>query len=311
MFGYIRPMQTELKVREFERFKACYCGLCNALGKKYGVAARFVLNYELVFLAMLLWDQKTEPEIKRSRCIASPCRKKCFCARSEALDICAGYNVILTWWKLRDSISDEPFIRALPQRLLSLFLFRAYRSAARDFPGFNAKVEEEVKALAGYESQFLSSQRDGSNSDIKHDKSSDLRLSLDGAADKFAKILRSAVPETLEEKKRRPLLELLYHLGRWIYLADACDDYRDDIKQGRFNAVVLRFPSGDGSIPDDGVSRLKTTLAHSNNLLCSAFELLPANAWSDIVRNIIYLSMPDVCDRVLKGDYEIGRRYHP
>ena len=279
MFGYIRPMQGELKVRELERFKACYCGLCHALGKKYGMSARFILNYELVFLSMLLWEPSETPVIKRKRCIASPFRKKRYCVRSPALDKCAGYNVILTWWKLRDTVVDEHFIKTLPHRFASLFLSAAYRKAARDYPEFDCTVREEVAKLAEYETLDM--------------------YSLDGAADKFAQILTAAAPETAPENVRRPMLEFLYHLGRWIYIVDACDDYKEDVKNGRYNPVAARYPHVNGRIPDDGLERLETTLTHSNNLLCLAFEILPENTWTEIVRNMIYISMPDVCGRVI------------
>ena len=284
MFGYIRPMQGELKVRELERFKACYCGLCHTLGKKYGVAARFILSYELVFLAMLLWDEDSGPVIKRGFCIVSPFCRRRYCSKNEALDICAGYNVILMWWKLRDTISDEPFFKSFPYRLLSVILSGAYKKAARDFPGFDSGVRDKVAALAEYES--------------KKDE-----ISLDGAADKFAQMLRIAAPEYAPGEKQRPLYELLYHLGRWIYLIDACDDYNCDVKTGRYNPVAALYPPLDGKLPDSSVMRLKTTITHSNNLICSAFELLPENAWTQIVKNIIYLGMPDTCSCVFEGNW--------
>ena len=284
MFGYIRPMQGELKVRELERFKACYCGLCHSLGKKYGTIARFILNYELVFLAMLLWDVDDAPVIKRCRCIASPFRKKPYCTRNTALDTCAGYSVILTWWKLRDTVVDEPLFKAIPHRLLSLILSGAYRKAAREFQEFDAKVKNEVADLGEYES--------------KDEKS------LDGAADKFAQILCAASSDEESGKKSRPMQQLLYHLGRWIYIIDACDDYMDDAKAGRFNPVAEMYPPENGTLPDDSVKRLKTTLIHSNNLICSAFELLPENPWTHTVENMVYLGMPNVCDCVLEGKWK-------
>ena len=37
MFGYVRPLKSELKIREFGQFEAAYCGLCHTLGREYGV----------------------------------------------------------------------------------------------------------------------------------------------------------------------------------------------------------------------------------------------------------------------------------
>ena len=281
MFGYLRPLQGELKVRELERFKACYCGLCHALRKKYGLPARFILSYELVFLAMLLWDPDDSPVIRKKRCIASPCRKKRCCAINPALDTCSGYSVILTWWKLRDTIADESFFRTIPHRLALVVLSGAYRKASRQFPEFCGKVGKEVVSLAEYE--------------MNGEKS------LDGAADKFAHILSSVTPESAQENIRRPMMELLYHLGRWVYIIDACDDYVEDLKIKRYNPVKTRYPPDDGRLPEDGIAQLRATLTHSNNLLCLAFELLPENSWADIIRNMIYLGMPDTCERILTG----------
>jgi len=286
MFGYIRPLQGELKVRELERFKACYCGLCHALGQKYGFAARFILNYELVFLAMLLWDEHDMPVIKRKRCVASPCRKKRYCAKNTALDTAAGYSVILSWWKTRDTIADEGFIKALPHRALSLILSGAYKKAAREFPEFDATVKRELAGLSGYELGGRAP-------------------SLDGAADKFAKILANAAPDSMPPSKRRPLTEILYHTGRWIYIIDACDDYKADALAGRYNPVAQR--AKDGALPVEESDRLQTTLTHSNNLIRSAFELMPENAWTETVRNTIDLGTPDVCRRVLDGTWQGGR----
>jgi len=284
MFGYLRPMQGELKVRELERFKACYCGLCHALGKKYGFAARFVLSYELVFLSMLLWGEDETPQIKRRRCIASPCLRKRYCTSTIALDSCAGYNVILFWWKLRDTIADEPYVKSIPHRFLSLVMSGAYKRAARELPAFDEKVREELRGLDEFESTKESS--------------------LDASADKFARILSATVPNSMPEEKRRPLLEILYHIGRWIYIIDACDDYCDDVKSGGFNPVAAEFPPETENLPGEAAAWLRTTLTHSNNLIGAAFELLPENAWTQTVGNVIYNGMPEVCERICDGTWK-------
>ena len=283
MFGYIRPLQGELKVRELERFKACYCGLCHALGRKYGFAARFILSYELVFLSMLLADENESVAIKRKRCVASPLCGKKYCTASKSLDVCAGYSVILTWWKLCDTIADETFLRSTPHRLASLFLRRSYRKAAREFPDFDNVVKEQLQKLADYEAMGL--------------------RSLDDAADKFSLILKATGVDGVSEEKKRILGEMLYHLGRWIYIIDAYDDIPKDVRHKRYNPILLRYPSDTDKLSDEDIAHIKLTLTHSNNLLCSAFELLPESSWSGIIKNIIYLGMPDTCDNVLQGNF--------
>ncbi len=54
MFGYVRPPVNALPQEELERFRRMYCGLCHTLSRRYGQAARFILNYDFTYLAILL-----------------------------------------------------------------------------------------------------------------------------------------------------------------------------------------------------------------------------------------------------------------
>ena len=54
MFGYVRPAAQRLTQEQEQCFQSAYCGLCHALGARYGLAGRMILNYDLTFLAMLL-----------------------------------------------------------------------------------------------------------------------------------------------------------------------------------------------------------------------------------------------------------------
>lgn len=72
MFGYVHISPDKLSEEEKERYQACYCGLCHTLGRRYGTFARMILNYDLVFLAVLL-SGGSAPECARrgARCIPS------------------------------------------------------------------------------------------------------------------------------------------------------------------------------------------------------------------------------------------------
>ena len=49
MFGYVRPSVRDLPEEELNRFRAMYCGLCHTLSRRYGQAARFILNYDFTY----------------------------------------------------------------------------------------------------------------------------------------------------------------------------------------------------------------------------------------------------------------------
>ncbi len=54
--------------------------------------------------------------------------------------------------------------------------------------------------------------------------------SMDRAGDAFAALLAGAAEEEPDPVRRRVLEQLLYHLGRWIYLVDAADDLKKGCK---------------------------------------------------------------------------------
>ena len=122
--------------------------------------------------------------------------------------------------------------------------------------------------------------------------------SLDPAADTFAELLRAAAPSSGEESRDRAMEQLLYHLGRWIYLLDAQDDLEEDRTAGRYNPVAARFgPEGDR----DAMAR---TLDHSRNLMYSAAQLADFGCRWPLIENILYLGLPLVQRAVFDGSWK-------
>ena len=280
MFGYVRPASPELRVRELEMFKALYCGICHTLGKRYGLSARFVLSYDFVFLCSLLWPPEEAPRVEQRRCPTGFRKKRCVCNQNSATERAAGYGVILAYHKLRDNANDEGFIRALAAKLAMLSLSRAYKKARRDYPEYDSAARLHLDALARLENS-----KDAP---------------ADAFAGAFAKLLAEAAAAEADETRRRVFESLLYHLGRWLYYADARDDLLTDTEKGKPN------PLKSSTIDDDA---LKITMRHSNNLVSAAYELLPETAWSDINRNVLYLGLPEVQARVFKGQSKLTAGY--
>lgn len=291
MFGYIRPYVPELKVYEYEQFKSCYCGLCHALGKKYGLSTRFILNYDFVLLTMLLWDEDKKCTFDRKRCIVSPCKRKCVCVSSSEYDKAAAMSIILSYWKLDDSVRDDGFFKGIPSRFGKLFLRRGYKKARAEYPEFDNCVREQIEALSAFEKAN--------------------EKSLDKTADTFAMILSKIADLEGENERKRVFSQLLYHIGRWIYIADAVNDLQDDMKSNSYNPVVGRFDLSLPQLSDEDKNVLNTTMSHSENIIISAFGLLKENPWASIIKNILYLGMPDVRKSVIDGTYKKEKAKRP
>ena len=276
MFGYVRPFRPELKCKDFDLYRATYCGLCRCLRRRYGLAAPLLLNFDFTFLALLLWEPEDSFSPCRGRCHANPLVKKPMCPDSPALERAADESVVLAWWKLRDSAKDDGLWGGLPARALSWALKSAYRKAARRCPEFDGTVSRCLDELAALEREGCSS--------------------LDRTADAFARLLQSAAPR--EGERGRVLAQLLYHLGRWIYLADARDDLEEDKLAGRYNPVSARY----GGAGDD--QALGLTMDNSLGLMGACLQLGEFGCRKPLLENIIYLGLPLVQKAVFDGSWK-------
>jgi len=283
MFGYVRPLKSELKVRELAQFEAAYCGLCHSLGKGFGPLSRFTLNYDLTFLSILLRSGEKTARFERRRCAVSPFRKKCVACTGGDADICAAYSVILVYLKLEDSLIDEGFFRSLPARLMRALLRGAYDKAVKRSGNFAALALDALREL--------------------HELEAARSSSIDRTADSFARILAAAAETEKDENVRRVLSQILYHVGRWVYIVDARCDAAEDMRAGRYNPLVSRFGISGGEVPEVCDRELRITLANSRAMMISAFELLPEGAWTGIIGNILYAGMEQVTEDVFSGAY--------
>ncbi len=284
MFGYVRPALERLGQEQRDAYQGAYCGLCHALGKRHGALARLTLQYDFTLLAILLTAGGGEETCSRHRCPVNPFRKPRACLTGRQMDAAADQSVILTWHKLSDDVDDHGFFTGLPYRFARFWFRGAYRRAALAQPGFDARTREGLARL----------------SELEGERSP----RLDRAADAFAGILACSAQAVPGDGARRALGQLLYHLGRWVYLMDAWDDLDDDKAKGRYNPLDARF----GGQARENRGYLETTATHSLRLAGSAAGLLELGRWTPIVENILYLGLPAVQGAVLDGRWKEIRK---
>ncbi|WP_312281709.1 DUF5685 family protein [Oscillibacter sp.] len=286
MFGYVRPPLDLLSHEEQERFRRAYCGLCHTLRRRCGLPARFILNYDFTFLAILLSGGE-EPETRCKRCVASPLKKRTCCGAHPALDLAADESVILAYWQARDGVADHGFWKGLKYRAAVLALRGGYRKAAAARPEFDRVTREQLGQLA----------------ELEREKAP----SLDAPADAFAQILAAAADEAEDGPLRRILHQLLYHLGRWVYLTDAADDLKEDALSGNYNPLIYRYGLNDGAWTPESRDAFTKTLDHSVRLLATAYELWDFGCWTPILEQTVYTGLFQVGKAVLSGTYRAGK----
>ena len=284
MFGYIRPYVPELRLREYEQYRAVYCTLCHTLKETYGHAARFTLNFDFVFLIMLYWQNDYDFSCNRRGCMRRPISKcNIIKEKPDIFQLSGGLGVILSYWKLKDEIKDSSFFKSIKYRLSLMAIRGGYKKAEKMYEKFSENVNSRLLELEKCEEDRIAT--------------------IDQAADKFAGIL-SDISSIAGGGNERIYSELLYHTGRWIYITDAYNDIYEDIDTGNYNPIVEKYGIKAKSDVDDYIKgEIDLTLNQSLGRVQAAFELLDETIFSDIIRNIIYIGMPLVMKLAREGKF--------
>lgn len=285
MFGYVFPCQPELKIKDYEKFKGYYCGLCYSIKKNYGNIPRVTLNYDMTFLAVLLDSiNKTNLKAKRAHCIVHPIKKRLFIIDNEAIDYAAFCNVALAYFKMTDDVRDDNSITSK----FSAFFLKAY---LKKFP---EKLKKETEYI-----------KDKLNELYLLEASKNKNLSLDMISHPFAELTGFIIASYCEDAFYKDNLYWLgYNLGKWIYLMDAFDDLEEDMKKLKFNAINSVFNQEKKpfkALKEDISSRIEFTVTSSAASCFDYLEKLNIEKNKDLLYNIIQFGLMEKMDKIFKG----------
>jgi len=283
MFGYIKTVQGELRLREYEYYRASYCGLCRSMGQCTGQCSRLALSYDFVFLANVRMSLRgTVPVFRRRRCLAHPIKKRRMMEPNEELNYTAQAAALLAFEKCRDDMTDERGWRKIRARLRCFFLKKAYKRAKKHYPLLAERLSDHLGRL--------------------REKESEQRPSVDEIAALFGDLLADIVAEGMTGEQERVARAIGWQTGRFIYIVDALDDLPEDLKRKRFNPFLLLY----GRLPEpaekEGVRHALTACLAD---LETAFDLVPEQTVAErgaVLENILYFGMPATVRRVLRDE---------
>lgn len=274
MFGYVTPYKMELKIKDYEMFKAYYCGLCISIKNNFSNLCRMTLNYDMTFLGILLDSlEYSKHEYVVTKCIAHPMKKKPKVIDNRALDYAAFCNVALVYYKLLDDYNDD---NSLNKKFISMYIKKFINKSKEDLSPILVNIEENIKKLS-----FL-------------EKSEEI-ISIDELSDPFASLTAFIISYYYKDENfYDELYNLGYNLGRWIYIIDAFDDLKEDMEKHKFNAInkafnIEKLPYED-LIINQG-NRIEFNLIMSANSTSEALDKLPINKNKDLLFNILQLGL--------------------
>lgn len=258
MFGYITVNQDELKIKEWKRYRAYYCGLCHTLKEVAGQKARLTLSYDMTFLTMLLDDlYECKQDSGECRCVVHPVKKHAY-IKSEASQYAAKMNLLLCYDNLLDDWKDD---RDAGAALAAAAIRKARQKIAEEYPRQTRALETYIEKLHVCEK--------------KRETNLDVAAGLTGEmlAELFC---------WKEDEWQTDLRGLGFYLGKFVYLMDAYEDMEKDDKKGNYNPFLLTR----GQIKNEDLAE------HSLNMMAAGaaehLECLPLVENLEILRNILY-----------------------
>lgn len=259
MFGYVTADFSRLDEEQRLRYQSCYCGLCRALRQEGSRLCPLAVNFDMVFLILLLSSLYDGEETEgAARCAAHPFRKQPYfqtCWSSYG----AAMSVILIYYKCLDDWHDD-------RSLFRLGAARLFRGASRRFAGAYPRQ-------AGMAAACLSELSALEETGVPEP---------DRAANLFARLLGELFVPDPQDHWADSLRTVGEGLGRFIYLADAAADLKEDLRRKRYNPLAGLAP--DGLLPETFRQDLTVLLGEA----AAAFERLPLLEDINLLRNILY-----------------------
>ena len=270
MFGYININQNELKIKDFNLYRAYYCGVCRGLRNELGTAGRLLLSFDMTFLAILLdslYDLDSSIEMRRCAPHMIKAHKS---MAGEAAEYAADMNILLAYDNLEDKWYDSHNIGAKTAALA--FKRKRNRIAAR-YPRQAEAVKEYIEKLH----------------EVEKNGDSDIEKAAVLTGNMLSEIYAFRDDEWCETMKL-----LGFYIGKFVYFADAYEDYEKDLKSGAYNPFVINKTE----LKTEGMTILNMMAAEA----AKAFERLPADKNMDILRNIIYSGIWGRINKINEGD---------
>lgn len=284
MFGYVKCDKPEMKVKEYETYRGLYCSLCKAMKKHFGIFSSLTLNYDLTFLLLMrLSFSSSVPDFTQGRCPYNPSKKCNFCLNcNEELKYAAAVSMMLFYHKVKDNIADSSFFKRLLMYLILPYAFFKNKKAEKMYGevGSIVRISMEKQALAEKENTAC----------------------IDKAAHESADALGKILSFGFSQDKEL-IYRFGYGVGKWVYLCDAADDLRADLKKGSYNVFANMLElKNEQDITDGDLRVIESNLNMSCALAAESFEEIKSKTLVPIVSNIIYGGTQKVMNNILKGN---------
>ena len=257
MFGFVTASVKELDKGQQDRYGGIYCGICRQIRTRASQTARLGLCYDMAFLALLLMSlYEPEEESASLRCAAHPLRRRNW-VDNQYVRYAADMNVVLSYYKLLDDWQDDGKISA---KLLAGSFQKHLAPIEAQYPRQCGAIRSCLENLSRLEQENCPNP--------------------DEPAACFGKLMAELLV-CHEDLWADTLRQVGFHLGRFIYMADAAVDYRRDKRKGKYNPFLAMGTGEDWP-------RWESYLVLAMGRCTANYEKLPLVQDKAILDNILY-----------------------
>lgn len=277
MFGYVTVYKPELKIKDYTKYRAYYCGLCRVLQEDYGVTGQLTLSYDMTFLVILLTSlYESDTTFKLKRCKVHPVKKNPMLT-NEMTSYAAKMNIVMSYYHLVDDWNDDKSPVGLAG---SALLKKKTQSIEKAYPRQAKAIREALEQITRYEKE------DCDNIDL--------------VAGCFGQLMAEIIV-IKEDAWKDDLRRIGFYLGKFIYIIDAWEDLEKDLKKGSYNPLKKLHASLPAKDYEDMCKNMLTMMMAE---VSDAFERLPCLVDVDILRNIIYAGVWSKYNKILADRYK-------
>lgn len=283
MFGYIKPYKNEMKLKHIKEYKSYYCTLCNGIRSHFGIFNTIFLNYEMVFLLLLLEGicEQEKKEMMVIKCIFNPLKKEEISIDCNLLKYVSFINIQLVIAKLTDDYEDN-------KNFISL-LVKLMVNSNHNYKKMLVEYESIVKAIDGCIDELSMLEKSG-------------MATFDECADTMGRLLEAIILFYIEhfclKKNKEAILKIGNIIGKWVYLVDAYDDYEKDVSDNKFNPLkeFAKQNTGGEEVNDKALLMFAFMVSDMNKLLNS----LEIYQHKEIIENIVKFGLNNTVLKIKK-----------
>ena len=276
MFGYLDVEKDKLE-NKYGLWQSFMCALCFSTKAQFGDVPRAFISNDINFMSVLFHSvTNADVDVESKRCVSHPMRKQNVLKETDLTKKLAVANVLLTYWNLYDDVVDGAGIK---KKTAFKLIAKSYRQAKDALPELDELLATRYRELREMEESNC--------------------ISIDRVSHSFAMLTQDFSVLILGEQANDYVQTLSYNLGKWIYLIDALDDVKIDIKRHNYNPFVACYGIKNAKELNEKYDEIEFEMYAVLNRIAQSYNDLNLSKYTCVLSNVLFDSIRNKTKQIL------------